>query len=105
MSDGIDSFFINLFCIIQMMDLGTVKRKLERNQYKNASECAEDIRQIWANCKAYNADDSDFYFLAESFSEKFEERYRKIQADCKYTHLCLTWMMFPCVSLIYNTYF
>ncbi len=66
-----------------MMDLGTVKRKLERSQYKNAKECAEDIRQIWINCKTYNADESDFYVLAENFSKKFEERYAKIQAECK----------------------
>mmetsp|Transcript_6384 Transcript_6384/g.7912 ORF Transcript_6384/g.7912 Transcript_6384/m.7912 type:complete len:232 (+) Transcript_6384:50-745(+) len=64
------------------MDLGTVKRKLERNKYKNANECAEDIRQIWTNCKTYNADESDFYLLAESFSKKFEERFSKIEADC-----------------------
>jgi hypothetical protein len=65
-----------------MMDLGTVKRKLERNQYTHAKECAEDIRQIWINCKTYNADESDFYLLAENFSKRFEERYAKIQADC-----------------------
>lgn len=67
-----------------MMDLGTVKRKLERNQYKNAKECAEDIRQIWTNCKTYNADESEFYMLADNISKKFEERYAKIQAECKF---------------------
>ncbi len=66
------------------MDLGTVKRKLERNTYKNVKDCAEDIRQIWTNCKTYNADESDFYLLAENFSKKFEEKYAKIEADCKY---------------------
>ena len=66
------------------MDLGTVKRKLERNQYENVAECAEDIRLIWTNCKTYNADGSDFYLLAESFSERFEDRYKKIEAECKY---------------------
>jgi len=67
--------------IKKMMDLGTVKRKLERNQYKTAKDCAEDIRLIWTNCKTYNADGSDFYLLAESFSKRFEERYKKIQAE------------------------
>ena len=60
-----------------------VKRKLERSQYKTAKECAEDIRLIWLNCKTYNADGSDFYLLAEGFSKKFEDRYKKIQAECK----------------------
>lgn len=65
------------------MDLGTVKRKLERSQYENVAECAEDIRLIWTNCKTYNADGSDFYLLAESFSKRFEDRYKKIEAECK----------------------
>ena len=66
------------------MDLGTVKRKLERGQYQSANDCAADIRLIWTNCKTYNADGSDFYLLAESFSKRFEDRYKKIEADCKY---------------------
>lgn len=68
--------------IKKMMDLGTVKRKLERRSYDNANECAEDIRLIWTNCKTYNQDGSDFYLLAESFSKRFEDRYKKIQAEC-----------------------
>jgi len=67
--------------IKKMMDLGTVKRKLERGQYENAKDCAQDIRLIWTNCKTYNADGSDFYLLAESFSKRFEDRYKKIQAE------------------------
>mmetsp|Transcript_25112 Transcript_25112/g.36898 ORF Transcript_25112/g.36898 Transcript_25112/m.36898 type:complete len:282 (+) Transcript_25112:121-966(+) len=67
--------------IKKMMDLGTVKRKLERGQYKTAAECAEDIRLVWTNCKTYNADGSDFFLLAESFLKKFEDRYRKIRAE------------------------
>jgi len=65
------------------MDLGTIKRKMERGQYTNGNvnECADDIRLIWTNCKTYNADGSDFYLLANSFSKRFEDRYRKI--ECK----------------------
>lgn len=63
------------------MDLGTVKRKLERGQYPNANDCASDIRLIWTNCKTYNADGSDFYLLAESISKRFEDRYKKIEAE------------------------
>ncbi|CAB9525499.1 Bromodomain testis-specific protein [Seminavis robusta] len=68
----------------KMMDLGTVKRKLERNQYFSATECANDIRLIWSNCMAYNADQSDFWLLAKSFQRRFEDRYRKIrqEMDC-----------------------
>lgn len=63
------------------MDLGTVKRKMERGLYETIEECAADIRLIWTNCKTYNADGSDFYLLAESFSKRFEERYKKIDME------------------------
>lgn len=66
------------------MDLGTVKRKLERGQYQTAAECADDIRLIWTNCMTYNADGSDFFLLAESFSRRFEDRYKKIRQECKF---------------------
>mmetsp|Transcript_7626 Transcript_7626/g.9408 ORF Transcript_7626/g.9408 Transcript_7626/m.9408 type:complete len:167 (+) Transcript_7626:116-616(+) len=67
--------------IKKMMDLGTVKRKLERGQYATAAECADDIRLIWKNCMTYNADGSDFFLLAENFSRRFEDRYKKIRAE------------------------
>lgn len=63
------------------MDLGTVKRKLDRDQYVDIEECAQDIRLIWTNCKTYNADGSDFYLLASSFSKRFEDRFQKILAE------------------------
>jgi len=47
------------------MDLGLVKQKITEGKYKSIHECAEDVRLIWRNCKAYNADGSDFYNLAD----------------------------------------
>ena len=70
-----------------MMDLGTVKRKLERGTYQTIGECAEDIRLIWKNCKTYNLEGSDFYVLAESHSKKFEERYKRIKAEGAYIYI------------------
>lgn len=67
--------------ISKMMDLGTVKRKLERKQYATAHECAQDIRIIWKNCLTYNADGSDFWLLAKSFSRRFEDRFKKIKNE------------------------
>ncbi|KAL7477933.1 hypothetical protein ACHAW6_003721 [Cyclotella cf. meneghiniana] len=64
--------------IKKMMDLGTIKKKLEKGKYMDAGECAGDIRLVWTNCMTYNADGSDFYLLAESFSKRFEERFQKI---------------------------
>lgn len=61
-----------------MMDLGTIRTKLKKSKYAYASECAEDVRQVWTNCMTYNDDGSDFYRLAQSYSRRFEERYQKL---------------------------
>lgn len=57
------------------MDLGTVKRKLEKKQYATADECARDIRLIWYNSMSYNAPNSKFYNLAKSLSEVWEKEW------------------------------
>jgi len=67
--------------IKNMMDLGTVKRKLERAVYSTARECSQDIRLVWNNCMTYNMEGSDFWLLAKSFSRRFEDRYKKIRAE------------------------
>ena len=67
--------------IKHMMDLGTIKRKLERNQYPTAAQVAADIRLVWSNCMTYNAEESDFWLLAKGFSRRFEDRYRRVKAE------------------------
>ena len=47
------------------MDLGTVKRKLENNEYRSAEEFAEDARLVWTNCYLYNPPESDVIKMAE----------------------------------------
>ena len=67
--------------ITDMMDLGTVKRRLERGHYSTTHQVAEDIRLVWRNCMTYNADGSDFWLLAKSYARRFEDRYRKIRQE------------------------
>ncbi len=67
--------------IKRMMDLGTIKRKLERGHYPTAAQAAADIRLVWTNCMTYNAEESDFWLLAKAFSRRFEDRYRRVKAD------------------------
>lgn len=57
------------------MDLGQIKRKIEKGEYSTLHDAAQDVRLVWNNCKAYNADGSDFYILADTMSKKFEEKY------------------------------
>jgi len=65
----------------KMMDLGTIKRKLDRNQYETAAQCAADVRLVWKNCMLYNAEKSDFWLLAKTLSRRFEDRYRKVKNE------------------------
>jgi len=67
--------------ISKMMDLGTIKRRLERGNYSTTHQVAEDIRLVWKNCMTYNADGSDFWLLAKSYARRFEDRYRKIRQE------------------------
>lgn len=60
------------------MDLGQIKKKIEDDDYPTLHACADDVRLVWDNCKAYNADGSEFYNLAESMSKKFEDKFQKL---------------------------
>ena len=69
------------------MDLGKIKKKLASrgsssgNSYNSLYEVADDVRLVWSNCMAYNADGSDFYILAQTLSDKFEKGFSKLLQD------------------------
>ncbi|TMW68682.1 hypothetical protein Poli38472_006150 [Pythium oligandrum] len=63
------------------MDLGTIRTKLGKNEYKKASEFARDMRLVWDNCKLYNQDGSDLYMLADDLSKKFEDKVKSLKLD------------------------
>jgi len=60
------------------MDLGQIKRKIEKEEYATLHDAAEHVRLVWENCKTYNADGSDFYLLAENMAKKFEDKFGKL---------------------------
>lgn len=68
--------------ITHPMDLGTIKRKLERREYTNAATCAYDVKLVWKNCQTYNSTGSDFWLLAKSYARRFEDLYRKVRQEC-----------------------
>ena len=47
------------------MDLGTVVRRLDANQYNNVFEVADDVDLAWTNAMTYNMDDSWIHQLAK----------------------------------------
>ncbi|TYZ65431.1 hypothetical protein PybrP1_011710 [[Pythium] brassicae (nom. inval.)] len=63
------------------MDLGTIRAKLAKNEYKKPAEFAKDVRLVWDNCKLYNQDGSDLYDVAEDLSKRFEDRVKSVKLD------------------------
>ncbi|KAG6609253.1 Transcription initiation factor TFIID [Phytophthora cinnamomi] len=63
------------------MDLGTIRSKLGKNEYKKPAEFARDMRLVWDNCKLYNQDGSDLYLLADELAKKFEDRVKTMKLD------------------------
>jgi len=60
------------------MDLGTVKRKMDDREYKNAAEFEADVRLIFTNCYKYNPADHDVVKMARKLQDVFEMRFANI---------------------------
>lgn len=70
------------FTIIkEPMDLGTAKEKLERGEYANADEFANNVRLTFTNTYRYNPPDHDVVKMAKQVEEIFEDRFAKIPRD------------------------
>jgi len=63
------------------MDLGTIKKNIVDRKYESLSHAHEDVKMVWQNCMAYNADGSDFFILAQSLNKKWEDKFKKLLAD------------------------
>lgn len=63
------------------MDLGTVRKKIDRGEYRKMEECASDIRLIWANSMLYNAPGSMVYNRAKTLSDYWESQWASFCKD------------------------
>lgn len=54
------------------MDLGTVRKKLSRRQYRSPESFLSDVRLVWSNAWSYNRAGDEIYVMAERMSEAFE---------------------------------
>ncbi len=73
--DGVDDYRA---IIKEPMDLGTVQQRIFRqsyhtHQYETANEVIQDIRLVFANCRAFNLEDSQIGRAGEKLSNYFEE--------------------------------
>ncbi|KAF0699909.1 Aste57867_9549 [Aphanomyces stellatus] len=63
------------------MDMGTVRIKLNKDEYKKSEDFAKDMRLIWDNCKLYNQDGSDLWAVAHDLNKLFDERMKELKLD------------------------
>ncbi|XP_028819648.1 bromodomain-containing protein 2a isoform X2 [Denticeps clupeoides] len=60
--------------IKQPMDMGTIKRRLENNYYRTASECIQDFNTMFTNCYIYNKTTDDIVLMAQSLEKAFLQK-------------------------------
>ncbi|XP_077602134.1 bromodomain testis-specific protein isoform X2 [Crocuta crocuta] len=60
------------------MDLGTIKGKMDNQEYKDAYEFAADVRLMFMNCYRYNPPDHEVVTMAKAFQDIFEMHFAKI---------------------------
>eukprot|EP01125_Pyxidicula_operculata_P010617 TRINITY_DN3498_c0_g1_i2.p1 TRINITY_DN3498_c0_g1~~TRINITY_DN3498_c0_g1_i2.p1 ORF type:complete len:392 (+),score=65.29 TRINITY_DN3498_c0_g1_i2:75-1250(+) len=79
----VDPVVLNLpdyFDIIKNpMDLGTIKRRLNRGNYETVSDFGEDVRLVWSNALLYNPKHTDIHYMAKTLSVIFEEQFPKAE--------------------------
>ena len=63
--------------ITHPMDLGTVKKNLQNNQYPTFQEFLADIDLIWANCRKYNMAGSEICKMATHCEKLFKKQMDK----------------------------
>jgi len=60
------------------MDLGTVKKNVESDNYNDLKEFNRHVQLVWKNCMAYNADKSDYFKIASRFEKRYEKEISRI---------------------------
>ena len=58
-------------------DLGSIKIKLENNEYETIQEFLNDIQLVWDNCHTYNPPTNHVTKLAKFCEKKFKKEFQK----------------------------
>ncbi|XP_060958132.1 transcription factor GTE8-like [Cannabis sativa] len=68
-----------LTIITKPMDLGTIKSKLEKNDYYGVEEFAANVRLTFSNAMHYNPPINDVHAMAKTMNCIFEKKYKVLQ--------------------------
>ncbi|XP_021573362.1 bromodomain testis-specific protein [Carlito syrichta] len=60
------------------MDLGTIKGKMDNQEYKDAYQFAADVRLMFINCYKYNPPDHEVVTMARMLQDVFEVLFAKL---------------------------
>uniref|UniRef100_A0A673C9X4 Bromodomain containing 3 n=1 Tax=Sphaeramia orbicularis TaxID=375764 RepID=A0A673C9X4_9TELE len=66
------------------MDLSTIKKKMDRREYKDVQAFAADVRLIFSNCYKYNPPNLDVVAKAKKLQGVFEQRFAKMPEEPVY---------------------
>ena len=64
--------------IKEPIDLGTIRKNMDRREYKTGEAFASDVRRVFSNCYKYNPPDNQVVQLAHKLQDIFEVRWAKI---------------------------
>ncbi|KAJ2724341.1 hypothetical protein GGI07_002020 [Coemansia sp. Benny D115] len=59
------------------MDLGTIRKKLDRSQYRSPSQFVEDIKLVFSNCFLFNTAGTYVYSQGEALQSAFESVWKQ----------------------------
>lgn len=71
-----------LTVVTKPMDISTIRKKIEDNEYSSTDEIHKDIQLIWDNCKKYNIEGSEVFKMAqycEKYTKRFFDKHNKFQ--------------------------
>uniref|UniRef100_A0A8C5D668 Uncharacterized protein n=1 Tax=Gouania willdenowi TaxID=441366 RepID=A0A8C5D668_GOUWI len=64
--------------IKEPMDLGTIKKKMDQQEYANAEDFCADVRLMFSNCYRYNSPSHEVVSMAIKLQKIFEACYSKV---------------------------
>ncbi|ORY94273.1 Bromodomain-containing protein [Lobosporangium transversale] len=59
------------------MDVGTIRKKLEADEYDRASQFRDDIQLVLSNCFTFNAPDNPVHIMGRRMQQLFEQLWAK----------------------------
>ncbi|XP_061677180.1 bromodomain-containing protein 2b isoform X4 [Syngnathoides biaculeatus] len=80
------------------MDLGTIKRKMDSREYRDAQQFAGDVRLMFSNCYKYNPPDHDVVGMARKLQDVFEFSFAKMPDEPQLDHTALSLSCHPTSS-------